>query len=80
MAELQTHVGGCRYGKVRYEAELDLGRGVVACNCPICARKGVLLAFVAADRFKLLSGQHDLRDYQFNRRAVSTASISPGCR
>jgi hypothetical protein len=70
MAELQTHAGGCHCGKVRYEVELDLGSGVVACNCSICAKKGLLLAFAGADGFRLLSGQDDLREYQFSRRVI----------
>ncbi len=70
MADLQTHTGGCHCGNVRYEVELDLGSGIVACNCSICAKKGLLLAFAAAEGFKLLSGQDDLRDYRFNRRVI----------
>jgi hypothetical protein len=65
----QTYAGGCQCGKVRYEVALELGP-VVACNCSRCGRIGSLFAFVPAEDFKLLSGEADLTDYQFNKRAI----------
>ncbi len=69
MAEAKTYAGSCHCGKVRYEVTLALGK-VIACNCSMCSRKGTLLTFVGADQFKLLSGEDELTDYQFNRHVI----------
>jgi hypothetical protein len=70
MGETKTYAGGCQCGQVRYEVELDLARPVIACNCSMCGRAGTLLTFVPADRFKLLSGEGALTDYQFNHLVI----------
>ena len=82
MSEAKKYTGSCHCGKVRYEVELDLSSPVIACNCSMCGRCGSLLAFVPAERFKLLSGEEALKDYQFNRRVIhhvfcSTCGIKP---
>jgi hypothetical protein len=69
MTDAKTYTGGCHCGRVRYETEADLSR-VMECNCSICRKRGVLLAFVPADKFKLASGEEALTDYQFNRKAI----------
>lgn len=43
---------------------------LISCNCSMCRRMGSLLTFVPAERFKLLSGQDALRDYQFGKRHI----------
>jgi hypothetical protein len=69
MAEPKTYQGGCHCGEVRYEAVADLSR-VIACNCSICQKHGLLLTFIPASDFKLLSGEAALSDYQFNKKKV----------
>ncbi|MBX6424621.1 MAG: GFA family protein [Variibacter sp.] len=66
---MQTYTGGCQCGRVRYEVALALGE-VISCNCSRCGRLGSLLAFSPAERFKLLSGEDALTDYQFNRHVI----------
>jgi hypothetical protein len=63
------YTGGCHCGKVRYEVEMDL-KGTMACNCSICQKRGSLLSFVPEENFKLLSGEKDLKDYQFNKKII----------
>lgn len=63
------YTGGCHCGKVRYEVEMELGK-VLSCNCSICTKRGTLLAFAPASQFKLLSGEHDLQDYLFNKHVI----------
>jgi hypothetical protein len=75
MPEAKTYTGGCHCGKVRYEVTTDLGR-VISCNCSICSKKAYLLAFVGADKFKLLSGEGSLTDYQFNTRNIHHLSCA----
>jgi hypothetical protein len=69
MGELKTYQGGCHCGKVRYEATTDLGR-VIECNCSHCSRKGFLLTFVPPEHFKLLRGEGETTEYQFNKHVV----------
>jgi hypothetical protein len=66
----QNYTGGCQCGKVRYEAALDLSGPVIACNCSRCGRLGSLLAFAPAGDFKLVAGENDLTDYQFNKHVI----------
>ncbi len=70
MSEAKTYSGSCHCGKVRYEVELDLSGTFVACNCSMCGRSGTLLTFVPLDKFKLLSGEDVLTDYQFNKMQI----------
>ena len=75
MADAKPRQGGCHCGKVRYEVETDLAR-IMQCNCSICSKKGLLLTFVTPDKFKLISGEDDLRDYQFNKHIIHHLSCS----
>ena len=61
--------GSCHCGKVKFEAEVETSKAM-ACNCSMCQRKGTLLSFVPADKFKLLSGQDNLTDYTFNKKTI----------
>jgi hypothetical protein len=70
MSELKTHTGSCHCGKVRYEATMDLSAPVITCNCSMCGRSGSMLAFIPANQFKLLSGEDNLTDYQFNKHVI----------
>ncbi len=63
------HTGGCHCGAVRYEATIDLDH-CITCNCSLCQKAGTMLAFVPESDFKLLSGQDDLKDYQFNKKVI----------
>lgn len=63
------HQGGCHCGKVRFEADLNLSEAL-SCNCSICLKRGSLLEFQEADKFKLLSGEDSLTDYLFNKKVI----------
>ncbi len=64
-----NHAGGCHCGKVRFEASVDLDR-TIECNCSICAKRGSILTATTAGKFRLLSGEKNLTDYQFNKQIV----------
>ena len=66
---MTTHTGGCHCGAVRYEAATDLAQ-VISCNCSICTKRGLLLSFVPVEKFRLLAGEDQLADYQFNRHVI----------
>jgi hypothetical protein len=69
VTEAKTYKGGCHCGEVSYEAKADLGN-VIACNCSICTKRGLLLAFTPAADFTLLSGQEQITDYQFGKKKI----------
>ena len=78
------HTGGCQCGAVRYEVEADI-KDVIACNCSRCGRLGSLLAFVPAQKFKLVTGEKATTDYRFNKHVIhhlfcSTCGIEPFAR
>jgi len=61
--------GSCHCGIVKFKAFVDPTKGM-ACNCSMCGRKGTLLAFVATDKFDLISGAENLTDYQFGKKTI----------
>ena len=69
MSEARTYTGGCHCGKVRYEVETAL-TPVLDCNCSICQKRGALWTYVEPPAFKLLSGEGELTDYQFNKHNI----------
>jgi len=69
MSDAKNYSGGCHCGQVRYDVTADLST-VVACNCSICAKRGVLWTFVPAENFALRAGAEDLVDYQFNKKVL----------
>ncbi|HWA76985.1 MAG TPA: GFA family protein [Polyangiaceae bacterium] len=66
---LKTYIGGCHCGAVRFEAELDPNQGT-KCNCSICTKKAFYGVVVKPSRFRLLSGETSLADYQFNTKMM----------
>ncbi len=62
--------GGCHCGQVRYAVETDLAQ-VIACNCSICTKHGLILTFVPEQRFRLLAGADSLATYRFNKHVIA---------
>ena len=59
--------GGCHCGDVRFEVDADLAtEQVLACNCSICTKKGLLHLIVPKEDFELLAGEDALAEYRFN--------------
>ncbi|MDP1911743.1 GFA family protein [Brevundimonas sp.] len=72
MAEVKTHKGGCRCGAVAYEVDSDLD-GLIECNCSHCYRKGLVLAFVTQDAFRLTADGAQT-EYLFNTNKITHLS------
>lgn len=68
---MEKRTGGCHCGKVRYEADVDLSKPVVECNCSICAGKGLLLTFTTAEHMVITSGEEFLTEYRFNKEKIA---------
>jgi hypothetical protein len=64
-----THTGGCHCGQVRFAVTVDLAEPI-SCNCSICSKHGLILAFAPAGQFRLDSGGEMLCEYTFNKHVI----------
>ena len=68
--DMAKHTGGCHCKKVRYEVDIDLAQPALECNCSHCQIKGLLLNFVPASQFTLVSGEDSQTEYRFNTEKI----------
>lgn len=66
---LATFAGSCHCGAVRFEIESDFPE-LTTCDCSICRRKNALMVRVHESKFRLLSGEEYLSEYQFHTRTA----------
>jgi hypothetical protein len=78
------HSGSCHCGNVKFEAVVDPDH-TIECNCSICTKRGSILSATTPEKFKLISGEGALTEYQFNKNVIrhmfcSTCGILPFAR
>jgi hypothetical protein len=61
---VKTYRGSCHCGAVRFEADLDLSKGVSRCNCTVCMKVGGTSAGGKPGIFRLLQGADSLGEYR----------------
>lgn len=65
-SSLETYVGSCHCGVVRFSVRAPAEIEVERCNCSICHKSGYLHLIVPGSRFELLAGKSELNTYRFN--------------
>jgi hypothetical protein len=63
--------GSCHCGAIAFTVEADMPETVLSCNCSHCRRKGFLLAFFPASRFRLDRGEDAIRTYRFHTHRLA---------
>ena len=63
---MTRHTGGCHCGRVRFEVEAPSDLLLSDCNCSICSMVGYQHLIVSKSDFKLLQGEDQLINYEFN--------------
>ena len=61
----QTYQGSCHCGAVKFEIDTDFPE-LTTCDCSICRRKNALMVKVHETKFRLLTSEDALTEYQFH--------------
>ncbi|AJF00435.1 GFA family protein [Pandoraea apista] len=65
----QQYSGGCHCGDLRFTANIDLSK-TIACNCSICKKRGLILAFSPIAEFSQTAGVGKAKEYLFNKHVI----------
>ena len=62
---MKTFGGSCHCGAVKFEADIDLARGTLRCNCSLCRKARAWFAFTPPDHLRVLSGETAQTEYSW---------------
>lgn len=65
---MKTCHGNCHCGAIRFEADIDPNAETIRCNCSFCVKMRCWATIVKPESFRLMSGEHDLAEYQFGAK------------
>ena len=66
---MRKYLGSCHCGGVRFEIESDFPE-LTMCDCSICKRRNALMVKIHESRFRLVSGEDLLTEYQFHSKTA----------
>ncbi len=68
---MKTYTGACHCKNVTFNftTEEEITEAL-ECNCSICESKGSLLVFAPKENFELLTGESNMTEYMFNKKAI----------
>lgn len=67
---LRTYSGSCHCGAVQFETDADISAGTDKCNCSVCTKMRLWSVQVRPEQFRLIVGESELVDYQFNSKVA----------
>ncbi|VVE54148.1 GFA family protein [Pandoraea anhela] len=73
----RQYSGGCHCGDLRFTADIDLSK-TITCNCSICKKRGLILAFTPIANFSQTAGEGSAREYLFNKHKIRH-QFCPNC-
>lgn len=59
----KTYKGSCHCGAVKYQADIDLSKGTMKCNCHLCTKMRSWKVFIKPEGFKLIFGADQVSEY-----------------
>ena len=62
---MKTYKGSCHCGAVRFEADIDLSRGTMRCNCSLCRKARAWFAFTSPEHLRVLIGEDAQTEYSW---------------
>jgi hypothetical protein len=67
--QAKKYQGSCHCGAIQFEIETNFPQ-LTKCDCSICRRKNALMVKVHESKFKLISGEESLTEYQFHTKTA----------
>ncbi len=62
--------GSCHCGAVKFSVDAEMPKQAMSCNCSICRRKAMLMAFFPVAQFTLVQGEDAVETYAFNQHRL----------
>lgn len=71
----KTYHGSCHCGAIRFQADIDLSKGSMRCNCSICSKARSWFTLVEPDHFHLIAGADAQAEYQWTPPGRSGSNL-----